>query len=69
QVVVIFAGVNGYLDKVDVSQVGDFEQKFLGLVRDKHADVLNTIRDEAKVSDENDAKLRSILDDFLKNFA
>jgi F-type H+-transporting ATPase subunit alpha len=69
QVVVIFAGVNGYLDKVDVSQVGDFEQKFLVLVRDKHADLLNTIRDEAKVSDETDAKLRSILDEFLKNFA
>ena len=69
QVAVIFAGVNGYLDKVDVAQVGDFEQKFLSLVRDKHADLLNTIRDEAKVSDEVDAKLRSILDDFLKNFA
>jgi F-type H+-transporting ATPase subunit alpha len=69
QVVVIFAGVNGYLDKVDVSQVGDFEQKFLVLVRDKHADLLTTIRDEAKVSDEIDAKLRSILDEFLKNFA
>ncbi len=69
QVVVIFAGVNGYLDKVDVRQVGDFEQKFLHLMRDKHVDVLNTIRDEGKVSDEMDAKLRSALDDFLKNFA
>jgi F-type H+-transporting ATPase subunit alpha len=69
QVAVIFAGVNGYLDKVDVSQVGDFEQKLLMLMRDKHEDVLVTIRDEAKVSDETDAKLRSILDDFLKNFA
>lgn len=69
QVVVIFAGVNGYLDKIDVDQVGDFEQKFLSLVRDKHTDLLNTIRDEGKVSDEIDAKLRSILDEFLKNFA
>lgn len=55
QVVVIFAGVNGYLDKIDVDQVGDFEQKFLSLVRDKHTDLLNTIRDEGKVSDEIDA--------------
>jgi F-type H+-transporting ATPase subunit alpha len=69
QVAVIFSGVNGYLDKIDVSQIGDFEQKFLLLMRDKHEDVLNTIRDEAKVSDEMDAKLRSILDDFMKNFA
>lgn len=69
QVVVIFAGVNAYLDKIEVSQIGNFEKKFLLLMRDKHEDVLNTIRDEAKVSDENDAKLRSILDDFMKNFA
>ncbi|MFK7793629.1 MAG: F0F1 ATP synthase subunit alpha [Devosiaceae bacterium] len=69
QVAVIFAGVNGYLDKIEVSQISDFEQKFLGLMRDKHVDVLNTIRDEAKVSDEVDAKLRSALDEFLKNFA
>ena len=69
QVVVIFAGVNGYLDKVDVAQVGEFEQKLLLLVRDKHADLLDTIRTEAKVSDESDAKLRSILDEFVKNFA
>ena len=70
QVVVIFAGdPNGYLDKVDVAQVGEFEQKLLLLVRDKHAELLDTIRTEAKVSDESDAKLRSILDEFVKNFA
>ena len=69
QVVVIFAGVNGYLDKIEVSQVGSFEKKFLAIMHDKHEEVLTTIRDEAKVSDDIDAKLRSILDDFLKNFA
>ncbi|MEM6382251.1 MAG: F0F1 ATP synthase subunit alpha [Pseudomonadota bacterium] len=69
QVAVIFAGVNGFLDSVDVAQVGDFEQKFLLLMRDKHVDVLNTIRDEQKLSDDMDAKLRSILDDFVKSFA
>jgi F-type H+/Na+-transporting ATPase subunit alpha len=69
QVAVIFAGVNGYLDKVPVAQIGTFEKRYLSLMRDKHADVLSTIRDEAKVSDEMDSKLRSILVDFLKTFA
>ncbi|MEM1288281.1 MAG: F0F1 ATP synthase subunit alpha [Pseudomonadota bacterium] len=69
QVAVIFAGVNGYLDKIDVGQVGDYEQKYLLLLRDKYDDVLKTIRDEGKVSDEIDAKLRSILDDFGKSFS
>ena len=69
QVAVIFAGVNGYLDKVPVAQIGTFEKRYLSLMRDKNADVLSTIRDEAKVSDEMDSKLRSILVDFLKTFA
>ncbi|MEM9574190.1 MAG: F0F1 ATP synthase subunit alpha, partial [Pseudomonadota bacterium] len=68
QVAVIFAGVNGYLDKIEVSQVGDYEQKYLMLLRDKYDDVLKTIRDESKVSDEMDSKLRSILDDFGKSY-
>ena len=35
---VIFAGVNGYLDKLPVSKVGEFEQGFLALLRTEHKD-------------------------------
>ena len=46
QVVVIFAGVNGYLDKLPVSKVGEFEQGFLALLRSEHKDLLAEIRDQ-----------------------
>ncbi|MEL6373235.1 MAG: F0F1 ATP synthase subunit alpha [Pseudomonadota bacterium] len=68
QVVVIFAGANGYLDAIDVGHVGKFEQDFLLVMRDQHADVLDTIRDEKAVSDETEKKLRDILDGFAKTF-
>ncbi|WP_417464701.1 F0F1 ATP synthase subunit alpha [Kordiimonas sp.] len=69
QVVSIFAGVNGYLDKIATTDVTRFEEQFLAEVRAKHADVLATIRKEAKLSDDTISKLKSILDAFAKSFS
>ncbi|PLX37885.1 MAG: F0F1 ATP synthase subunit alpha [Hyphomicrobiales bacterium] len=69
QVAVIFAGVNGYLDKLEVSQVGDFEQGLLLFLRDQHADLLAEIRDRKELKDEIKANLKSAVDAFAKNFA
>ncbi|WP_417460598.1 F0F1 ATP synthase subunit alpha [Kordiimonas sp.] len=69
QVVSIFAGVKGYLDKIATKDVTRFEEQFLGEVRAKHADVLATIRKEAKLSDDTISKLKSILDAFAKSFS
>ena len=69
QVVSIFAGVRGYLDGIDVSDVTRFEETLLARVRAEHSDLLATIRDEGELSDDSDAKLTSIMDDFAKTFA
>jgi F-type H+-transporting ATPase subunit alpha len=68
QVVSIFAGVNGYLDAIPVSKVTRFEEQLLADVRANHQDVLKTIREEQKISDDTEAKLKSILDKFAKAF-
>jgi len=69
QVVSIFSGVKGYLDRIEVSQIGDFETQLLTEMHAKHQDLMDTIRDEAKLSDESDKKLHSILDSFTTTFA
>ena len=69
QVAVIFAGVNGYLDKIDVKDVGRFEEALLNEMRANQADVLNVIRDEAAISDDTKDKLTAILDKFSTSFA
>ncbi len=48
QVAVIFAGANGYLDKVAVRDVQKFEAGLLSNLRSKHADLLKTIAKEKK---------------------
>ncbi len=69
QVVAIFAGVRGYLDGVDVADVGRFEAQLLDHLRSQHGDLLATIRDEQALSDDADKKLASVVDDFAKSFA
>ena len=69
QVAVIFAGVNGYLDQIEVSRVGDFEQGLLLNLRSDHGDLLSSIRDEKSLSDEVTEKLKAAVDNFAKNFA
>ena len=69
QVVSIFAGVNGYLDGVDVRDVTRFEEELLAAARDKLGDVLTAINDSGQLSDDSSDKLKSFIGDFAKNFA
>lgn len=69
QVVVIYAGVNGYLDALPVNKVRAFEDGLLSLVRSKHADLLNEIGTSKDLSDANAAKLKDIVSGFAKSFA
>jgi len=69
QVVAIFAGVQGYLDGIQLNQVTAFEQQWLDQVRDKGADILKAIREEGALSDGTKEKLSKMLDEFTKNFA
>ncbi|QPC43637.1 F0F1 ATP synthase subunit alpha [Kaustia mangrovi] len=69
QVVVIYAGVNGYLDKLEVSAIGRFEEDFLRYMRDKHKDVLDAIRTEKELSDATSEKLKAATESFAKSFA
>jgi F-type H+/Na+-transporting ATPase subunit alpha len=68
QVVVIYAGVNGYLDPLAVERVKAFEQGLLSLIRTKHADILKTIRESRDLDDATAAKLKSAVESYAKTF-
>ncbi|RTL76860.1 MAG: F0F1 ATP synthase subunit alpha, partial [Bradyrhizobiaceae bacterium] len=69
QVVVIYAGVNGYLDAIPVAKVREFEEGLLSLLRGKHVDLLNAIRDSKDLSDDSAGKLKAAVEGFAKTFA
>ncbi len=68
QVVSIYAGVRGYLDKVAVNDVVRFETEVLNEIRSSHTDLLEAIANEKELSKENDDKLKSILDNIVEKF-
>ena len=69
QTVSIFAGTNGYLDTVPVSDVVRYEAAMLAHMREAHADILTAIRDSRDFGDEVKAKTKAALDAFAKTFA
>jgi F-type H+-transporting ATPase subunit alpha len=69
QVCVIYAGVNGYLDPIPVNRVRGFEDGLLGVLRSKHQDVLDGIRDSGDLNDALAGKLKGVVEGFAKTFA
>src|SRR6476661_7068974 len=69
QTVVIYAGVNGYLDTVDVAQVRKFEDGLLSLLRGKNVEILNSIRESRDLSDDTAGKLKAVVEGFTKTLA
>jgi F-type H+-transporting ATPase subunit alpha len=69
-VCMIFAGVNGYLDKVAVKDVGRYEAGLLAHLRGKKADLLDYItKEDPKIKGEAEDKIRAALDEFAADFA
>ena len=66
QVVIIFATVNGFLDDVKIEKVKDFEKRLLEFVKEKYGDVLNGIREDGDITDEE--KLKEIVGEFKSKF-
>ena len=69
QAVVLFAGVRGYLDNIDVGKVGSFERQMVSEMRSREPGIMDTIRADLDIKPETEAKLRGFLDSFSKSFA
>ncbi|MGE0416799.1 MAG: F0F1 ATP synthase subunit alpha [Acetobacteraceae bacterium] len=69
QVVAIFAGVRGYLDKIDVGRVGAFEAQFISDLKNREPGILDAIRTDLELKPETEKKLVSFLDNFSKSFS
>src|SRR5271165_3405142 len=69
QVAVIYAGVNGFLDKLPLDKVRPFEDGLLAFLRSKHPDILESIRSSTDLSSDVEAKLKSAVEAFSASFA
>jgi F-type H+-transporting ATPase subunit alpha len=69
QVVAIFAGVRGYLDKIDVGRVGAFEAQFISELKVREPAILDAIRTDLEIKPATEKSLIAFLDSFAKSFS
>ena len=69
EVVAIFAGVRGYLDKIPVKEIGAFEGESLRSLKTNRPEILKKIRDEKAISDETDKELSAFYEAFVTEFS
>ena len=69
QVCVIYAGTRGYLDGLAVSDIARYEADLLRHLHAEHAELLSSIREEKKLTDDSEGKLKAVLDKFTEHFA
>ncbi len=69
QVVAIFAGTRGYLDKIQTNQVGEFERRLLSEMKTREPAILDAVRTDREIKPETEKRLVAFVDDFAKSFA
>jgi F-type H+-transporting ATPase subunit alpha len=68
QVIAIFSGVRGYLDKIDVGKIGRFESQLLIELKAKEPGIIDAVRADREIKPETEKKLVAFLDAFAKTF-
>merc|ERR1712116_28978 len=67
-IVSLWAGVRGFLDKIDPSKITDFEKKFLDHVLATQRPLLDQIAKDGHLSQDSDAKLNAVVKEFMASF-
>ena len=68
QVISIFAGVNGYLDKVKVEYINQFENNLIEHCRNKQKKLMEKIKKDQEVKETTEKELHSVLKSFLSSY-
>ncbi|KAG6968472.1 hypothetical protein JG688_00005788 [Phytophthora aleatoria] len=68
QIVIIYLGVRGFLDKIAVDKISIFETNWLNFIKDNHLDILEEILTKKEISKELDKKLNILATNFTNNF-
>ncbi len=68
QVVVIYAGIKGYLDDLPIDSVKKFEREFLEFMRSSHPEILKDIRETRDLTEQTEEALKKAIEEFKETF-
>jgi F-type H+-transporting ATPase subunit alpha len=67
-VVAIFAGTQGYLDRIKTERVSEFQQDLRARMHAEQDELLRRIRESGQLTDEDEQTLQTAVSDFLNDF-
>ncbi len=68
QVVLLYAGVNGYMDNIEVNEIGKYEEDLLDFVRKNYSQILENITSTKSLDEDNEGVLKGAVEEFTANF-
>ena len=68
QVISIFAGVNGYLDRIPTAACRDFERELLQYMDTRYPQLVRDIAEKKEITSEIEATLRQAIEEYRSNF-
>jgi len=68
QVCILYAATQGMLDDIEVSEIKNFENKFLEHLENQNAEFLKSLREKKDLTDELEKELKNIIENFKKVF-
>ncbi len=68
QVVILWVATNGFLDGIEISQVKEFEGKFIQNLKLKNKKLLSEIKEKKELNEKETQELKKATEDFLKIF-
>ncbi|MDT8715586.1 F0F1 ATP synthase subunit alpha [Clostridium sp. 19966] len=68
QVIVLYAAINDYLEPIEVAKITKFEKEFLEHINVHHRDIIKSIEETKKLTEEAESELKTALADFIKIF-
>jgi len=66
QVIAVFSGVRGFLDKVELSKIKNLEKQIYEEVKSSNPEIIDSINNTGKLDEEIEKKLTSIIEQFQK---
>ncbi|MGI4752658.1 MAG: F0F1 ATP synthase subunit alpha, partial [Janthinobacterium lividum] len=68
QIISIYAGTKKYLINIPIERIKEFEEKMLSEIKQNQKDILESIKSEKRITEENEQKLKTFLENFVKDF-
>jgi F-type H+-transporting ATPase subunit alpha len=68
QIIIIYAGTRGYIDKLEIGQLGAYERGLYDFIEQKYGKIYETLRSKGTLDEATEGELKKALEEFASAF-